>query len=114
MRLLPIPAGLMPRVSLIAGLLFARALGAQQVADSAFDVSVKRPAWTAKHPRVVIDETHRNFHTATGRYWPFARLLRNDGYVVDAGITTFSRQSLRGVDVLVIANALGGDATPGS
>ncbi len=52
----------------------------------------------------MIDEAHHNFHTAEGRYAPFAKLLRRDGYRVEAWRTPFG--ALRGVDVLVISNAL--------
>jgi polyisoprenoid-binding protein YceI len=54
----------------------------QQQAGLTFDTSVKNPAYTTTHPRVLIDEAHFNFHTASGRYKPFADLLTNDGYVV--------------------------------
>jgi hypothetical protein len=33
---------------------------------------------------VQIDEAHFNFHTLEGRYAPFAKLLRRDGYVVQS------------------------------
>ena len=92
-------------------LIAAISLVAQQVADPGFDVSVKTPAYTRDHPRVVIDEAHRNFHTMDGRYKPFATLLRNDGYDVQPGRAPFSNASLAGVRVLVIANALGEGAT---
>ena len=80
---------------------------AQQVPDSTFDVRVATPAFAKRHPRVVVDEAHHNFHTRDGRYWPFAQLLRNDGCEVLAGREPFSAKSLAGVQVLVIANALG-------
>jgi hypothetical protein len=79
----------------------------QQEPDLGFDAAVARPAYTAKHPRVVIDEAHNNFHTATGRYKPFASLLTNDGYTVAQGKTKFDPNDLKGYDILVIANALG-------
>ena len=44
-----------------------------------------RPAGVRKdgrHPRVLFDEAHNNFHTAGGRYKPFAELIANDGYQV--------------------------------
>src|SRR5207247_7710463 len=87
---------------------------AQQVADSAFDVSVQRPAFTTRHPVLVIDEAHRNFHTSTGRYLVFASLMRNDGFDVRAGTRRFDSRSLRNVDVLVVANALVGRANANS
>ena len=57
---------------------------AQQFADPEFDAKVDRPAFTDRHPLVLVDEAHNNFHTADGRYKPFADLLKNDGYSVTA------------------------------
>jgi hypothetical protein len=54
----------------------------------------------------VIDEAHHNFHTVGGRYQPFAELLRRDGYRVGGLATPLSEASLKGVNVLVIANPL--------
>jgi Spy/CpxP family protein refolding chaperone len=85
-------------------------LGGQR-ADTAFDVSVARPAYTTTHPRVSIDEAHRNFHTASGRYKPFAGLLANDGYQVSPNRDILSTESLRRCDVLVIANATAAGST---
>lgn len=80
---------------------------AQQAADLKYKPPLPRPAYEAgKGPRAAIDEAHHNFHTAEGRYKPFAELLRRDGYRVDALRQLFSAESLKGVDVLVIANAL--------
>lgn len=80
---------------------------AQQVADSEFLPPVPFPAYdSGSGPTVLIDEAHFNFHTAGGRYLPFARLLRQDGYVVVASDSKFTRQLLKGADILVISNAL--------
>jgi hypothetical protein len=84
---------------------------AQQMADPGFKAAVERPAYTQNHPRLVIDEAHDNFHTADGRYKPFADLLRSDGYEVVGGSKKFEPGSLAGVQVLVIANAQGPDAS---
>ncbi|MEZ6022977.1 MAG: hypothetical protein R3C16_06095 [Hyphomonadaceae bacterium] len=98
--------------NLIAGLALAAALAtgsaaAQQVADPLVDLSVAQPAFAANAgPHVVIDGAHNNFHTADGRYSPFATLLRNDGFRVDGSEAPFSDESLAGVDILVIANPL--------
>jgi hypothetical protein len=54
-----------------------------------------------------MDEAHRNFHTASGRYKPFADLLQNDGYLFVSNTRAFKVDALKGVDVLVIANAMG-------
>src|SRR2546425_663726 len=80
---------------------------AQQVADPDFDTKVANPAYTKKHPKVLLDEAHNNFHTASGRYKPFADLITNDGYQVTPNTQKFSAQTLKGFDLLVISNALG-------
>ena len=83
------------------------AASAQQVADPDFKPAIARPAYKqGRGPRVLLDEAHHNFHTATGRYQPFAELLRRDGYVVEASAKPFNRESLKGARVLVIANAV--------
>ncbi|MFY9556106.1 MAG: DUF4350 domain-containing protein [Blastocatellia bacterium] len=82
----------------------------QQVADPDFDTSVATPAYTKKHPKVLLDEAHNNFHTASGRYKPFADLITNDGYLVSSNKQKFTAESLKGFDVLVISNALGAPA----
>jgi hypothetical protein len=80
---------------------------AQQVPDLEYRPPLPRPAYApGKGPRVAIDEAHNNFHTAGNRYRPFAELLRRDGYRVSGFDKPFSADSLRDVDVLVIANAL--------
>jgi hypothetical protein len=81
------------------------------VADAHFDASIGQPHYLKSHPVVVFNEAHSNYHTATGRYEPLARLLRNDGYTVVPGKSAFARKSLRGITVLLIANARGQGAT---
>ena len=83
----------------------AVAVPGQQVPDPNVDVKVAQPAF--KLPKVLFDEAHHNFHTADGRYQPFATLITNDGCVVTPNRQKFTKQSLAGYDVLVIANALG-------
>jgi hypothetical protein len=80
----------------------------QQVADTGFKPAIERPAYPPGHgPLVLVDEAHFNFHTATGRYLPFADLLRRDGYTVKGSTARFTRDTLGAATVLVIANALG-------
>ena len=81
-------------------------LAQQQVNDPDFTGQVEHPAFTKSHPRIGIDEAHRNFHTRNGRYKPFAALMESDGFVVTAA-PHFDARSLKGVDILVIANAMG-------
>ena len=83
---------------------------AQQVADPDFDTKVANPAYTTKHPKVFLDEAHNNFHTASGRYKPFADLITSDGYQVIPNKQKFTKEVLAGCDVLVISNALGAAA----
>ena len=84
---------------------------AQQRADPDFETTVERPAYHHDGPTVVIDESHGNFHTASGNYAPFAELLRHDGYTVIPGTRHFEPGSLDSVDVLVVANANAGNLT---
>ena len=80
---------------------------AQQVPDLKYKPPLPPPAYEAgQGPRVTIDEAHHNFHTADGRYKPFAELLRRDGYRVEGLGKPLSSDSLKDVDVLVIANPL--------
>jgi hypothetical protein len=82
-------------------------LAAQQVADSAFHPDVGPAAFASgTGPHVVIDGGHHDFHTVDGRYLSFARLLRQDGYVVAGSDVPLDAKAFEGVDVLVIANAL--------
>lgn len=83
---------------------------AQQIADPDFVTHVTKPAYANRHPRVLFDEAHNNFHTATGRYKPFADLITSDGYVVTPNKQKLNKESLAGFDVLVISNALGAPA----
>jgi hypothetical protein len=92
---------------LVAIALLGCVAAAQQVADPDFKPAIERPAYAeGRGPVVCIDEAHHNFHTATGRYAPFAELLRRDGYSVKASAAAFTAESLKGCGVLVIANAL--------
>jgi len=82
-------------------------LWSQQVADTNYNPVIQLPEYPrGKGPVVAIDEGHFNFHTVGGRYLPFARLLRSDGYVVRGYPGKFEESGLRGIRILVIANAL--------
>lgn len=96
------------RVSmLVTVLILAIGAAAQQVADPDFDTRVAKPAYTKKHPKVLFDEAHNNFHTSSGRYKPFADLITSDGYSVTPNKKKLSKETLAGFDVLVTSNALG-------
>lgn len=82
-------------------------LFSQQIADTTFSPPGVKPEYkTGKGPLILIDEGHHNFHTAEGRYLPFARLLRKDGYQVGSYEGRFETDKLKGVKILVISNAL--------
>jgi len=108
---LAFPAGAL----LAAALLVGSPASAQQVADSSFVSRLENPAFAAgEGPRVAIDGAHHDFHTADGRYWAFARLLRTDGYRVRGLDSRFTAEALQGVDLLVIANALAAENVDGN
>ena len=87
---------------------------AQQIPDPNFDPTVARPAYTTTHPRVLFDEAHNNFHTAGGRYKPFADLITSDGYRVSPNTLKFTKDTLAEYDILVIANPLGAAVESGA
>ena len=90
-------------------------IAAQQVADSTYDTSIDNPAYPrGAGPIVAVDEAHNNFHTADGRYRPLARLLENDGYRVRGFTSPFSGVALDSVNILIIANAIGGEWDAGA
>ena len=92
---------------LLTCVFFTTSAFAQQVPDTAFMPPVPNPLYkTGEGPVVLIDEAHFNFHTADGRYQPFAALLRRDGYDVRPSKTAFSKASLKDGKILVVANAL--------
>src|SRR5688572_22463514 len=81
-------------------------VSAQRVSDTAFAPPIPNPMYkTGKGPVVFLDEAHSNFHTADGRYLPFATILRRDGYDVRASKLAFSKASLKDAKILAIANA---------
>ena len=92
---------------LLAVLLASTPSTAQQVADTLFKPDVGSPAHKeGTGPIILIDEGHHNFHTMSGRYLAFARLLQKDGYVVKPHRGRFTLADLSRAKVLVISNAL--------
>src|SRR5437764_1653439 len=105
----------MKKIFLLSGLIAAASIlplavsRAQQVADPNFNAKVAHSAYTKNGPKVLFDEAHNNFHTASGRYKPFADLISNDGYQIIPNKKQFSAAVLKGFDVMVISNALGAE-----
>lgn len=85
----------------------AAAQEASQIPDPDFNTKIERPAYTKKRPRVMFDEAHFNVHTTKTGYKAFAEMMANDGYQITPNKDKFSRNTLKGFQVLVIANALG-------
>jgi hypothetical protein len=109
----------MNRFSILLALALAAGVGparaqVQQLADSTFRPVVAEPAFTQRHPRILFDEAHHNFHTLEGRYRSFGDLMRADGCELTANREPFSAATLSDFDVLVIANALGDDPDTGT
>src|SRR4051812_3176719 len=96
-----------PFLGCFAVFLIASSAKGQQMADLEYRPVVAAPACQSRlGPRVAIDEAHHNFHTAEGRYKPFAELLRQDGYQVRSLTNSATTASLAAFRVLVIANPL--------
>lgn len=100
----------MRRIAVLVGLAalsYAPQARSQQVADSSFAPTIASPAYPeGRGPVVLLDEAHHNFHTAGGRFFAFAQMLRRDGYVVRPLSSSFTRAALDSARVLVISNAL--------
>src|SRR4051812_14700033 len=78
-----------------------------QKPDASFHPRATAPAFVAAHPRALIDQAHRNFHTMDGRYKPLADLLSSDGYRVEANRQPFTAEALPPQGILIVANAMG-------
>ena len=101
---------------LLTTVLYCSNIHAQAKNDSSFDASVPMPAYTKKHPKILFDQAHNNYHRADGSYAPFAHVAENDGYKIVVNDSPFSLKNLKGNRILVIANAKGpsgkADQTP--
>ena len=92
---------------LLASMFLTVCVEAQQVSDDSFTLANPNPAFSIDDgPLVCIDEAHYNFHTADGRYKPFAKLLRSDGYRVIGFEHRLTKTNLKECELLVIANPL--------
>lgn len=88
-------------------ILFSFAVNAQQLGDDSFKPKNTTKTFSkADSPIVLLDQAHHNFHTMDGRYQPFVRILRSDGYSVKKNRVLFTAESLADADILVISNAL--------
>lgn len=81
-------------------------------ADRAYGTRVDHPHLATARPRVLFDHGHRNSHSISGRYAPFAALIAADGCRIAQTEARLDSGLLRGVDVLVIVNAKGPEDDP--
>lgn len=92
---------------------------AQPITDTIFQPTVGFPVFMeGQGPIIIVDESHYNFRTISptliphsevampGRFFPLARLLRRDGYVVKPSKDSFTRESLSEANILIIGSAL--------
>jgi hypothetical protein len=81
--------------------------GSPQQADPDFiPKNVKQTFSNVDSPKVLIDEAHNNFHTASGRYKAFQQVLVSDGHTVKPNRKSFTLNGLKNTEILVVANAL--------
>ena len=79
--------------------------------DLSFDAKVAQPAYRDRHPSVLLDGAHWNYHAlggAANRFKPFANLVISDGYRVTPNRQKFTKAVLGPYEILVIGNAMGG------
>lgn len=81
-------------------------------ADRGYDTRLTGPKLAQARPRVLFDHGHRNSHSISGRYAPFAALIAADGCRVAQTAAALDSKSLAGADVLVIVNAKGPEDDP--
>lgn len=78
----------------------------QQLSDTLYRPELKSKVYPENNGTTVfIDEAHNNFHIIDGRYYAFAKLIKSDGYQVKANKYKFTKELLREIKILVIANA---------
>jgi hypothetical protein len=80
-------------------------VAAQTIPDRSFRPMIEDRAYApGSGPVVCFDEGHGNLYTLSEGFWPFADLVRRDGYLVRAMTTTVDGQSLPDCRVLVMAS----------
>lgn len=100
----------MKRICLLvfaACMLYAPVVQPQQLTDNNFDLTVPYPAYpVGKGPVIFVDEAHNNFHTVEGRYAPFARVLKKDGFILKASHSKITLDWLKQCDLFVISDPM--------
>jgi hypothetical protein len=75
--------------------------------DPDFDASVPTPAFKEPRPLLLFDEAHHNFHSVSGLYAPFGKLVSNDGFELRVGRKAAAAQTLAPARIYVVAGARG-------
>src|SRR5690606_23927376 len=79
---------------------------AQQRVDDSYEPTVANPLFAYNAgPWIGIDGGHENFHTLGGKFAPFGKVARRDGFKVRALESRINTDALQGLKILVIANA---------
>jgi hypothetical protein len=93
---------------LVILLIFSTRLQAQQLPDTTYHFDFHQTAYQKGNgPVILIDEAHNNFHTRSGGFFAFSRLLEEDGYQVKSLDKTITETNvLKRCKILVIANSL--------
>lgn len=58
-------------------------------------------------PLILFDQAHHNHHRLRGTYKPFAKVMREEGFAVEALKDPIDADALRGARVLAVISALG-------
>ncbi|MCP4727300.1 MAG: hypothetical protein GY863_19845 [bacterium] len=96
-----------PLFSLLTLILFLSCSQEYQVSDDDFTYNIGEPAYAeGGGPVILVDAAHNNFHTIDGRYSPFAKLLRSDGYVVRQGRSEITVGLLNSCRIFVTSVAM--------
>src|SRR6266576_4252700 len=75
--------------------------------DPNFDVNVAKPAFAARHPKILFDEAHLNDGLSEARYAPLTALLKNDGFSITVNKHKFAPDVLAGYEVLIVVDPRG-------
>lgn len=88
-------------------LLWACAVSAQQIPDTAYRFAIQKPKYEpGKGSMVMVDAAHNNFHTLDNRYGPFGNVLAGDGYRLTSNAQTATAAVLGECRIFVISNPL--------
>ncbi len=79
----------------------------QQEVDNDYTPVIDKPLFEKeKGPVILIDGGHHNFHKPDGRFAPFVKVAEADGFRIKINMSQIAPKDLKGVEILVVANAL--------